>query len=255
MQPILFSIFGLDIKAYGFFIALGFLIGINLAAHFAKKENENPEIVYDISIYMLLAGIIGARLLEVLVNYEDYISHPLEIFAIWRGGLTFYGGLIAALIVSVIYVKKKKIDYFRYADIVAPSLALGYMFGRIGCFFAGCCYGKPALHDHFCVTFTNPQSFAPQGVCLYPTQLYEILSAFIILIVLLVMRKYKSFKGQLFALFFILYAPTRFMVEFIRDDARGLYFNNLLSTSQLIGIPFFIGALMLYFYLKKKNKR
>jgi phosphatidylglycerol:prolipoprotein diacylglycerol transferase len=250
----MFSIFGLDIKSYGLFIAIGFLVGIKLIVYFTEKDGGDPELIYDLALYVLISAIIGARLLEVLVNYKEYFAHPKEIFAIWNGGLTYYGGLIAALLASVIYVKKKKMDFFRYADYVGPSLAIGYMFGRIGCFFAGCCYGKPAVSGHLCVTFTNPISFAPKGVCLYPTQLYGALSALIIAVILLIVRRRRSFKGQIFMLFFILYAPARFMIEFIRNDARGIYFHNHLSTSQLIGIPFFIGSLVFYFYLKKKNR-
>lgn len=254
MQPVLFSIFGLEIKAYGFFIAIAFLAGIQLAAYFIKKDGEDPEPLYDLSLYLLISAILGARLLEVIVNYKDYIDSPLDMFKIWNGGLTFYGGLIATVIVGKIYVKKHKLDFFKYGDYIAPSMAFGYMFGRTGCFFAGCCYGKAAAVGHFCQTFTHAESFAPKNVCLYPTQLYGALSALFIGIILLIMRKHHSFKGQLFLLFFILYAPARFAIEFLRNDTRGLYFNNLLSTSQLIGIPFFIGALIYYFHLRKKNK-
>ncbi|MFC1855557.1 prolipoprotein diacylglyceryl transferase [Thermodesulfobacteriota bacterium] len=254
MRPIMISIFGFDIKAYGLFIAIAFIVGMKLAAHFAKEDGGDPEIVYDLTLYILVSALIGARLLEVLVNYKDYFAHPGEIFKIWNGGLTFYGGLIAVIIVSYIYVKKKKIDFYSYADYMAPSMAFGYMFGRIGCFFAGCCYGEPAAAGDLCVTFNHPMSFAPRGVCLYPTQAYGALSALIIGIILLIVRKRRAFKGQLFLLFFMLYAPARFMIEFIRDDARGLYFNNSLSTSQIIGIPFFFGTLVLYYILNKKSR-
>ncbi len=255
MRPILFEIFGLEIKAYGFFIALGFLFAIRLAVHFAKKEDADPELVYDLSLYLLLAGVLGARFLEVVVNYKDYIQRPLDIFAIWKGGLTYYGGLIAAVFVSIYYMKKKKMDFFLYADICAPSLALGLMFGRIGCFFAGCCYGRVAPPGSLCVTFTHPLTFAsPRGVCLYPTQLYEAGAAFLIFLVLLLIKKYKTFKGQPFILFFLLYAPVRIGLEFLRNDVRGEYFNGMISTSQLIGIPLIIVGLAYYFYLRKKNR-
>jgi phosphatidylglycerol:prolipoprotein diacylglycerol transferase len=250
----MFSIFGLDIKSYGLFIAIAFLAGIKLIAYFIKKDGRDPEYHYDLSLYILVSAVIGARLLEVLVNYEEYFADPKQIFAIWNGGLTFYGGLIAAVIVSCFYLKKKKIDILEHADYVGPVLPLGYMFGRLGCLFAGCCYGKPAIGAHFCMTFTNPLSFAPKDVCLYPTQLYGAISGLVIFIILLIMRKYHTFRGQLLLLFFLLYAPARFTIEFIRDDNRGLYFNNHLSTSQLIGIPFFIAALILYFYLRKKKR-
>ncbi len=251
MHPILFTVFGLEIKAYGFFIAIGFLVGINLAAYFAKKEGIDPEKVYDLSLYILISAILGARILEVLINHEYYFSHPKEIIAIWNGGLTFYGGLIAALAVCLVYLRKQKNGFWQFADIMAPSLAIGYMFGRIGCFFAGCCYGKPVAAGSLCLTFTNPQSFAPKGVCLYPTQLYGALAALIIFIILLIMRRYHSFRGQLMLGFILLYAPARFFIEFFRNDSRGVYFGNTISTSQLIGIPFFIGALILYFYFRK----
>lgn len=246
MHPILFEIPSIDlgswtigpipIRMYGLMIGIGFLLGIYLASRRAKKEGINPDLILDMGVYLLLAAIIGSRLLHVLTNLQDFTKNPLDAFAIWKGGLVFYGGVLAAVPTGIWYVRKHKLPVWQTADIIAPYAALGHAFGRLGCFFAGCCYGAPCSGS-FCVTFSDPHSLAPQGVPLFPSQLMESGGEFLVFGLLLLLRRYKKFDGQLFWLYLLFYAVLRFALEFFRGDMdRGVYFGGLISTSQIIAI-------------------
>ncbi len=263
MHPILFEIPGVQfgswmigpfpIRLYGLMIGVGFLLGIYLASRQAKKEGINPDRIMDLGIYLLLAAIIGSRLLHVLTTLPDYAANPWEVFAIWKGGLVFYGGVLAAVPVGIWYVRKHGLPVWKTADIIAPYAALGHAFGRLGCFFAGCCFGAPC-DGPFCITFTDPHSLAPLGVALYPTQLMEAGGEFLIFTALLLLRRYKKFDGQLFWLYILFYAVLRFILEFYRgDDIRGVYFGGIVSTSQIIAICLFGCAAFLLWRLSRKK--
>lgn len=253
MYPILFTVGPITIYTYGLFIALAFLAGISLATLWAKREGIDPEKIIDLSFYLILAAIIGSRSLYVLINFNYYLAHPLAIWQIWEGGLVFYGGLIAAAAVGLIYIKKKGLHVWQIADIFAPSIALGQVIGRWGCFFAGCCYGKPTDLP-WAITFHDPASLAPLGIPLYPTQLYSSLKDLIILAILILMQKRKSFHGQLFCSYIFFYAVLRFIVEFFRGDPRGFIPGGLISTAQALGVALFILALVMLWRLKAKGK-
>jgi phosphatidylglycerol:prolipoprotein diacylglycerol transferase len=246
MHPILFEIPRIEflnwvigpipIRLYGLMIGLGFILGIALAARQAKKEGVNPDRVLDLGVYMLLTAIVGSRLLFVLTNLREFADKPLEAFALWKGGLVFYGGLLAAVPVGIWYVKRHGLPVWKTADIMAPSIALGQAFGRLGCFFAGCCFGAPCSGP-VCITFSDPHALAPLGVPLFPTQLMEAAGSLLIFGALLLLRRTKKFDGQLFWLYALLYAVLRFIIEFFRGDAaRGLYFGDSISTSQIIAV-------------------
>jgi phosphatidylglycerol:prolipoprotein diacylglycerol transferase len=263
MHPILFEIPRIDlgawvigpipIRMYGLMIGTGFLLGIALASRRARKEGIDPERILDMGVYLLLAAIIGSRLLYVLTNVAEFTRSPLDVFAIWKGGLVFYGGLLAAVPTGIWYVRKHKLPVWQTADIMAPSIALAHAFGRLGCFFAGCCYGAPCSGPA-CITFTDPHSLAPLGIPLIPTQLMESGGEFLIFLLLLLFVRVKSFHGQIFGLYLVLYAVLRFFMEFYRGDAvRGLYFNGLVSTSQIIAL-FIIVAAIGGMTMGRKNK-
>jgi len=260
MHPILFEIpkieFGnwfigpIPIRLYGLMIGIGFLLGIYLASRRGKKEGIDPDRILDMGVYLLIAAIVGSRLLYVLTNLFEFTENPFEAFAIWKGGLVFYGGLLAAAPVGIWYVKKHKLPVWKTADVIAPYAALGHAFGRIGCFFAGCCYGSPC-HGPICLTFTDPQSLAPLGVPLYPTQLMESAGEFLIFGVLLILRRHKKYDGELFWLYPVFYSVLRFVIEYYRGDAvRGVYFGGLISTSQIIAVFLFVFSLVMLRKLK-----
>lgn len=220
---------------YGVFVAAAFLAGIGLGLREARRVGEDPDKILDLSFYVLVAAIVGSRALYVLVNWPAFSGDPVEIIRIWRGGLVFYGGFIAASVTGIVYVKAKGLSLSRTSDILAPSLAFGQFLGRIGCFFAGCCYGAPSGLP-WAVIFTHPESLAPKGVPLHPTQLYSSLNDLVIFLVLSRLKHIKKFGGQVFWSYVLLYGVTRFILEFFRGDERGMLFGGALSISQVMGL-------------------
>lgn len=253
MFPVLLRIGPISIFTYGFFIAIGFLTGIYFAVREARRLGEEPEMIMDLCFYLLVAAIIGSRLFYVAVNPKMFLDDPVEIFKIWNGGLVFYGGFIGALITGIIYLKIKNIPVWKTADIMAPSVSLAHFFGRIGCFFAGCCYGK-YCDLPWAVTFSNPDSLAPQGLPLHPTQLYSALNNLAIFLLLFFFRKRKKFDGQIFWLYVLLYGITRSFIEIFRADFRGEFFYGIFSVSQVVGGIMFVVSLAMLFILSKRVK-
>lgn len=252
MHPILFRIGGLTIYAYGLFVAMGFLAGMAFAIREARRAALDTEKISGLFFWIIISAIAGSRLLHVIVEYRSFMSAPLGIFKIWEGGLVFYGGVILALVVTVFYIRHNKLPPWTTLDILAPSLALGLVFGRTGCFFAGCCHGQPA-DVPWAVTFTNPDSLAPLYIPLHPTQLYEAGAALIIFIILILTRHAKRFEGQIMWTFLFLYAVARFIIENYRGDPRGAVWGNILSTSQFISLLSGVAALVGFFYFLRKQ--
>jgi len=234
MHPILIKLGPFTIYSYGFFLAIGFLLAIVYATREAKRVGVDPQKVSDMAFYLIVSALIGARLLFILTEFHDFVDNPLEVFKIWKGGLVFYGGFIGALLAGIWYVKRNNMPLWKTADIIAPAIALGQSLGRIGCFSAGCCYGREA-DVPWAVTFTDPNSLARLGVPLHPTQLYESALDLGIFLFLIAFRKRKTFDGQLIWLYTLLYAVARLIVESFRGDPRG-FVGGMLATSQLIGI-------------------
>ena len=251
MYPELFKIGPLTVHTYGLFVAMGFLAGISLAVSRAKKIGLPHNQIADLGFYILLAAIVGSRVLYVFVNFSHFLSSPLDVFKIWEGGLVFYGGFLAAFATAVWYIKKHSLPVMKTLDVYAPSLAIGHALGRIGCFFAGCCYGAPATVP-WAVTFTDPQCLAIKGVALHPTQLYESVGEFTIFFILLFVRSRQKFDGQLIWVYGVAYSALRFTVEIFRGDfERGVYGGGI-SISQDISIGIFLVSLfMLVRGLKK----
>jgi phosphatidylglycerol:prolipoprotein diacylglycerol transferase len=253
MHPVLIRFGPLTIHTYGFLIAIGFLVALWLASAQAKKEGIPTSKIMDLGFYVLLAAIVGSRLFFVLINAGHFINHPLDVFKIWEGGLVFYGGVLLAVPVTVWYVKRTGMDLWGTADVFAPSIAIGHVFGRLGCLSAGCCHGRPAEDLPWGIIFTDPECLAPTNVLLHPTQLYESGGELIIFLALMLLRSRKSFNGQLFILYLILYAILRFAVEFYRGDAGRGFITGNISVSQGISIIIFLTGIGAFFILRRKT--
>jgi len=238
MHPILLEFGFIKIFTYGLLVATGFFVAILLASHQAKNEGLDPQKIIDLCFYILVSSLLGARLLYVIVEYQYFVAHPLEILKFWKGGLVYYGGLILGMIVAVLYLKKKEMPLWQVADILAPSIAIGQAIGRWGCFFAGCCYGVKT-DVPWAIVFSDPNSLAPQGIPLHPTQIYLSINAVVIFSILVWLRKRKSFDGQIIWTYGVLYSIGRFIIEYFRGDDRGVAVESLFSTSQFIGILIF----------------
>ncbi len=247
VDPIAFTIGSLEIRWYGIIFALGFLIGIYIAAKIAKSKGINPEIIYDLMVYLIPASVIGARLFEVLV-YEPsyYFANPSEIIAVWHGGMSIHGGIIGAVIATLIFCKKRNIHFYTLADILAIPLAFGLFLGRIGNFLNQELYGR----------YTNlPWGITFNGVegKRHPTQIYSSLKNLIVFFILLKLNKIKDLpRGFLFWSFLLMYSIIRFFIEFLKDT-KIIFWN--LNLSQLIILPTIIlSAIVLYNIYKKNSK-
>jgi phosphatidylglycerol:prolipoprotein diacylglycerol transferase len=231
---------------------MAFLSAIALALREARREGEDANKILDLCFYVLVAAIVGSRILYVLVNWSDFRHDPFEIVRIWHGGLVFYGGFIGALIAVLWYIRRKGLPLLKTADIMAPSIAFGQFVGRIGCFFSGCCYGK-TCDLPWAVIFTHAESLAPKGVPLHPTQLYSALNSLLIFLVLVGLKRIKGFEGQIFWAYVLLYAVTRSILEHFRGDERGMFIEGMLSTSQLIGLIMAVIAIAMMIILRRRK--
>ena len=245
MYPILIEFGFFKIFTYGLLVATGFLVAILLASSRAEKERLDSQKVLDLCFYVMVSALLGARLLYVIVEYRYFLDSPLEIFKFWKGGLVFYGGLILGVLISLWYLKRNQMPMWKTADLLAPSIALGQLIGRWGCFFAGCCYGKKT-DVAWGITFTDPRSLAPLEISLHPTQVYLSLNAVFIFMFLMWLSKRKVFDGQILWSYGILYSIGRFLIEYFRGDDRGFPVEQVFSTSQFVGIfVFSFSAFML----------
>ena len=253
MHPILIKIGPITIYSYGFFLAIGFILAIFYSTREAKRVGVDPQKISDLAFYLIMAALVGSRLLFIITEPHDFIENPLEVFKIWKGGLVFYGGFIGALATGIWYVKRHGMPVWKTSDIIAPAIALGQSLGRIGCFSAGCCYGKESTVP-WAVTFTDLNSLARIGVPLHPTQLYEAVLDFCIFLFLISFRKRKTFDGQLIWLYTLLYAIVRLIVESFRGDPRG-FVGGMLATSQFIGIVMIPISIFMLIKLSKTKKK
>lgn len=232
----LFSIGPVTIHGYGLMIGLGVLSAILMAYFRAKCRGLSQDAVVDLSILVLIFGFVGAKLLYVLVSLPAFLADPLSVLG--NEGFVVYGGIIGGVCAALVYCRRKKIFFLDYFDLLAPSVALAQGFGRIGCFLSGCCYGRET--DSVLGVVFPAGSMAPAGVKLLPTQLFSSAGDFLIAAILLLYARKNKHRGNVGALYLLLYGVGRFLVEFLRNDFRGVILG--LSTSQFISIFIVLGG-------------
>lgn len=258
MFPVLFHIGPLTIHTYGLMVASGMLAGIFLAEYLNKKQGGDPGRIVDLSLIVILSGLLGARTLFIIINLSYYQSHPLEMVMVWKGGLVFFGGLIGGLIGLLVAILIYRMPLWRTLDIAAPGLTLGHALGRIGCFSAGCGYGRPTDLP-WAVIFTNPRSLATGvlNIPVHPTQLYSTLALLLLTVFLVWKTSRRRFDGQVAALYIIIYCIFRFSVEFLRADPRGGadIMGLFLSTSQIVSLVLLPLGLLFYFLRSRTVER
>jgi phosphatidylglycerol---prolipoprotein diacylglyceryl transferase len=238
MHPILFPIGSWPVYSYGVLLALAYLAGLQMAVVRARHRGVDPARIMDLGIYLIIAALVGAKLMLVAVDFNYFRSQPRELLSLVRAGGVFYGGLIAAFVTALLLVRRYKLSMWTTADLMAPGIALGHVIGRIGCLLAGCCYGRPTSVP-WAITFTDPIAAVnvgtPLNIPLHPTQLYDAGAELIILVILLLTeRRGRPFPGRTFWLYMVLYAASRFVIEFYRGDPRGIVMG--LSTSQFVSV-------------------
>jgi phosphatidylglycerol:prolipoprotein diacylglycerol transferase len=254
MLPDLFSIGPLTLHTYGLLVAAGFVIGLFVALWIGKRQGISPQQVMDMGFIIILSAIIGSRFVYVIMNASYYWNHPIDIFKLWEGGLVFSGGLILVILAMSLYIRHYRLPFWQIGDLWAPAAAIGQSIGRVGCFMAGCCYGRPT-DVSWGVVFTNPKSLAPLNQVLHPTQLYSSLSGLIIFIVLIVMHVKKRFDGQVFLWFLILHSTARLLIERFRGDDRGYIAGINMSVTQAITIIILIAAVVMLFVRRSRVER
>lgn len=242
------SIGPVTIHMYGMMIGIGFLAAYLNSSHRAKKLGLREDIIWGILICSILGALIGTKLLYYIVSIPQIMQDP-SILWNFRNGYVVYGGIIFGILFAYVYCRKKQAAFLKYFDLVMPSVSIAQGFGRIGCFFAGCCYGRETdswLH----IVYTH-SDFAPNNVPLIPTQLLSSAGNFLIGALLLLYSKKRHRDGAVGAMYLILYSIGRFIIELFRNDLRGAW--NGWSTSQLISIGIFIIGAALAAAFRKKN--
>lgn len=247
MKIDIISIGKITIHGYGLMIAIGILCCIAMAMYRAKKYSLDAEAILDIAIWGVLAGFVGAKLLYVVVEFESFTENPMNLLG--SEGFVVYGGIIAGVLAAVVYCRKKNLAFMEYFDLAAPSISLAQGFGRLGCFLAGCCYGRET-ESFLGVTFPA-DSMAPSGVKLLPTQLFSSAGDFLIMGVLLLYYKKNTRTGNVGAMYLLLYGTGRFLIEFLRADDRGGFAG--LSTSQIISIVMVVLSAVLFVWNKRRE--
>jgi phosphatidylglycerol:prolipoprotein diacylglycerol transferase len=264
MYPVLFDLHlgrlgTFTVGTYGLFYALGFLLALRLAVGYARREGIDAARIVDLGIVTLLAGFVGAKLLLYLLDARYYLEHPMQMLTGLRSAGVFYGGFGMAAVAAVVYVRRQGLPLGRVADLAAPSLALGQAVGRLGCFMAGCCFGR-ACDLPWAVTFTDARAYELTGVTLgvplHPTQIYHALADLVILFITVWLMRHRRFEGQVFWVYVLAYAVLRIVVEAFRGDvARGVFLGGRVSTSQIIAAPVAVLAAVMLIVLTRRATR
>lgn len=246
MRPVLIHVGPVNIYSYGFMLFTSFITAFVLTRMELKRKGFNPDLAYELMLWFAVLGIIGARLAYVLLNFSEFASNLIRVFAIWEGGLTFFGGFILAALAFLLIARIRELPVKSLADAIVPGLALGAAITRVGCFLNGCCYG--------CVTDSVLGVRFPGtlGGLRHPTQLYHSLANLSIFIVLMLVRRRVKTPGNLFWLYILLYSVGRFVVEFFRADMAKL---GSLTYSQVITIGTFLLAAFILILSSKRTEQ
>jgi phosphatidylglycerol:prolipoprotein diacylglycerol transferase len=247
--PTLFHLGPFVIRSYGVLLALSFLVGVPLAARRAKKDGLDPEVILSMAWTIVVSGVAGARILYILQHPSGFIADPMEVFRLWNGGLTLFGGLALATLTTILVLRKKAGRSWAYTDALAPFVAFGEGLTRIGCFLNGCCFGR-ACTLPWAVTFPQ-DSYVSTTMgyphALHPSQLYQSALGFLLFAVTTYVWKRRSFDGQVFWVFVMGEGVSRFIADFFRyyEGAQVVSLMGApISESQLASIGFVVfGAL------------
>lgn len=262
MYPEIFRIGSFPINTYGVLLAVSFLCAIMVSVRLAARDGLPREKIYDLSLWMLLAGLVGSKIM-MLFTEPDYRADPLQLLSLdfLRSGGVWYGGLLGAVLVSYWLMRRYQLPWWKTADAFAPGIAIGNFFGRQGCFAAGCCWGKPTSLP-WGVKFTEAGheiTGVPTDTHLHPTQLYESFAMLLVFLFLLWLHKRKRFSGQVILAYAVIYSIIRFAIEFVRDDPRGDVFGLTtltgLSTSQMISLVIGITALIVLIVRRRRAQQ
>ena len=253
MHPILFEIAGFPVYTYGLLLAAAYLVGLQFALVRGRARGLDPNRIMDLGIWIIISALVGAKLLLLIVDHDKFSLTAAGIMDLVRSAGVFYGGLIAAVGVALGYLWRYRMPMWTVTDVFAPGIALGHVIGRLGCLFAGCCFGKPTTVPWaitFHSDFAHQNVGTPLGIPLHPTQLYEAGAELLILGLLLALeRRGRSYPGRTFWTYMLLYGVSRFVIEMYRGDPRGMV--GTLSTSQFVSILIVPLAVIMLWWLAR----
>lgn len=247
----LFSIGPVTIHGYGLMIGIGFIAALIVADYRAKKRGLDTDFLFSLAVICLISGMIGAKLLYAITVIDEIIKNPSDIISL-TNGFVVYGGIIVGILAGMLFCKIKRKPFLHYFDIVMPSIAIAQGFGRIGCFLAGCCYGKET-DAWYGITFRHSQ-FAPNNISLIPTQLISSAGDFLIAVILILIARKKKKPGFIAGLYLIFYGIGRFFIEMLRGDIERGSVGNI-STSQFISIFIVIIGIAYSIFILKFNPK
>jgi len=251
MHPILFYVGSVPIYTYGVLVAVGFVVALCYGRWQAVRAGLNPDLIWNYGIYGILIALVCSKLWLIASDWQYYAANPGQIFSVatLQSAGTFYGGVVGGIAWTIAYTRLTRMPLLAVLDIAAAPVALGHAIGRVGCFVAGCCYGKPTSLP-WAVTFTNPVAAriagTPLNISLHPTQLYEAAAEFLNFLLLVWLGTRQKFTGQLIGAFFVLYGVERGTIEFFRGDpGRTLMFHDSVSLMQIVSVGLIVtGALL-----------
>ena len=258
MHPIAFTLpigDGFAVHSYGVMMALGAIAMILLGERWGQQDGMPEGTFEEVGLFGMLLGVLGARLEHVRVHWPEYASDPARWFNLREGGMVFYGSLFGLALAVAIVIFRKRVSFWRLVDVLAILVCVGHALGRMGCFFAGCCYGLESTVP-WAVVFTDPTSVAPLGVPVHPTQLYAVAYLLSLSVFLMWLRNNRGFNGQVFAAYLLVYPLLRSTNEFFRDDPRGYAFEDLigpiLTNGQAISLGTFTFGVLVWLWCRKR---
>lgn len=254
MHSVAFTIGGFAIYWYGILAATAFVAAFWTASRRSEVYGLPGQAIVDLAPWLIGGAIVGARVWYVIYFWSDeFAGKPLwEVFMLRRSGLVFYGGLVGASLATIVYARVQRLSLWRVADCLAPSIALGHGFGRIGCLMTGCCYGRPSdlpWAIHF------PTDHWSNGIGVHPTQIYESALNFFLYFGLAWFYRRKKFDGQVFAVYLVLYAVLRGFVEAFRGDYPELYLGGTVTPAQMFSVLIFVVGVFLFWILRSRHQR
>jgi phosphatidylglycerol---prolipoprotein diacylglyceryl transferase len=253
MYPVLFQFGTFELRSYGVIVALSFFLGLWWSTREAKRKGLDPALVQDFAFYALLGGIIGARIYYVVFSNPSYfLQKPWEIVAIWHGGISIIGALLGGFLTALWYCRKKNIAFWRFADTLAPGVALGQAAGVFACLLNGDSYGKPT-DLAWAITYTDPRAMAPLNITLHPVEIYEMVAYLLVfLLVWQTREKYKT-DGFPFLTYLAGYGAARFSVEFFRGNPAILAWE--IPAAQVFGVALILGSIAGFYILQKARAK
>jgi phosphatidylglycerol:prolipoprotein diacylglycerol transferase len=255
VHPIAFQLGSLPVRWYGVMMALAFLAGLWTATRRARLANVAGDVIADVTLWLMLGSIVGARLVYVITYWkQEFASQPFpEVFMIQHGGLVYYGGLIGAIVAGIIYLAWKKLPVWKIADVLAPSIALGSVFGRLGCLLNGCCYGH-ACELPWAIHF--PADHETHAAAVHPTQIYDALLNLVLYLALAGWFRRRKFDGQIFAAYLIGYAVFRSIADYFRGDYPADQIHaGFFTPAQVVSLPILAAGLALMVFLARRPRK